>query len=275
MAWGINPAVDQPDVNRVRRGLQREDLFTVVIEHFLTDTARFADLILPSTTQLEHFDVLGAWGHHYISVNNPAIEPVGESKSHGEIMRLLAPRLGLNGSAFCETDEEIAEATLPSGLEMAALKSLGWWKSSPLPHDFSRRHEGLRLVSEILPPQVPPEGMLQLLTPKAHYFMNSTFANMPRQRKSMRCPTLDMHPDDAESRGLVDDQQVVLRNERGFVRSKLRVVDTIHSGVVAMPGKWWSHPEETGAVGNVLTPSEWSPGGQPAYNDTFVEVSSE
>lgn len=83
MVWGANPASVQPASGSVREGLCREDLFTVVIEHFLTDSARYADVVLPSTTQLEHFDIQGAWGHHYISVNMPAVPPLSESRTHG------------------------------------------------------------------------------------------------------------------------------------------------------------------------------------------------
>ncbi len=114
MIWDTNPAVVQPDVERVRTGLRRENLFTVVVEHFLKDTARFADIVLPSTTQLEHFDIQGAWGHHYISLNHPAIAPLGQAKSHGAIMRLLAKRMGLENSALKQSDEQIAASALPA-----------------------------------------------------------------------------------------------------------------------------------------------------------------
>jgi anaerobic selenocysteine-containing dehydrogenase len=141
MIWGTNPAVVQPDVSRVREGLAREDLFTVVLEHFLTDTARYADIVLPATTQLEHFDVVGAWGHHYISVNNPAIAPLGETKSHGEVMRLLALRMGLTHPALQESDEEIAASALPEGVDLESLKKDGWRKSSPGPPSRCRGGE--------------------------------------------------------------------------------------------------------------------------------------
>ena len=142
-----NPAVVQPDAGRVRHGLAREDLFTVVIEHFVTDTARLADVVLPSTTQLEHFDVQGAWGHHYISVNNPAVSPLGEAKSHGEIMRMLARRLGLGHAALKETDEQIAASVLPPGIDLQSLKAQGWYKSAPMRPGFDPKHGMLRLGS--------------------------------------------------------------------------------------------------------------------------------
>jgi anaerobic selenocysteine-containing dehydrogenase len=272
MVWCMNPAVTQVDLGLVRRGLAREDLFTVVLEHFMTDTARFADIILPATTQLEHFDVLGSWGHHYITVNNPAIAPQGEAKSHGEVMRLLAPRLGLADPAFSESDEEIAAVALPPGVELADLKIKGWHKVSPPRPDPAADGSKLRLTSDTLEPL--DSEALRLLTPKSHYFLNSSFANMPRQRKANGQPTLEMNPSDAAERGLTDGLSVVLSNSRGEIRTVLTVTDSIAKGAVALVGKWWSEPAETDAMANLLTPSSWSPGGQPTYNDTFVEVAA-
>ncbi len=272
MIWNMNPAVVLPDSGQVWRGLGREDLFTVVLEHFMTDTARFADIVLPSTTQLEHFDLQGAWGHHYISVNNPAIAPLGESKSHGEVMRLLAQQMGLTHPDLQASDEEIAASALPDNVPFDALKAEGWRKSSPPRPQLDSNGEKLSLTHAAL--AVPTAGsshMLQLLTPKAHYFLNSSMANLPRQRKSQGQPTLEMNPADAVLRGLADGEQVVLGNERGEIHAALKVTDTISSGVVALPGKWWSQPIQTGAMGNLLTPPSWTDAGQPAYNNTFVK----
>ena len=271
MIWGTNPAVVQPNAGLVRVGLGREDLFTVVLDHFLNDTARYADILLPSTTQLEHFDIQGAWGHHYISLNHPAISPIGQAKSNGEVMRLLAKRMGLEHPALQESDEQIAATALPKDVDLEALKANGWLKKSPARPDFE---EGkLRLSHEIPNPvESTTDGHLQLLTPKSHYFLNSSFANMPRQRKAEKRPTLEMNPSDAAERGLSDGQQVTVKNEQGAITVWLRVAGSIRPGVVSLPGKWWSRPAETDAVANVLTPASWSPGGQPAYNEAFVEV---
>jgi anaerobic selenocysteine-containing dehydrogenase len=270
MVWNHNPAVAQPDAARVRRGLSREDLFTVVVEHFLTDTARYADVVLPSTTQLEHFDVVGAWGHHYISLNEAAVPAQGEACSHGEIMRRLAPRLGLAHPALRESDEEIAAAALPEGVTLETLRAKGWFKTRPALPSFG---DGVSIAGEVtLPPSPPMPGMLQLLTPKSHFFLNSTFANMPRQRNAMERPTLMINPLDAEARDLADSQEVHIGNERATLRAWLEVTDAVCAGVVALPGKWWGRAEELGAVANLLTAPAWSPGGQPAYNDTFVSV---
>ena len=273
MIWGTNPAVVQVNSTQVRKGLAREDLFTVVLEHFLTDTAKFADIILPATTQLEHFDIQGAWGHHYISLNHPAIAPVGESKSHGEVMRLLAKEMGLEHPAMRESDEEIAASALPKNVSLTQLKADGWIKTVPEKPKIGIDGQKVRLaVSVPEPAHTGRNGELQLLTMKSHFFINSTFANMPRQRKAQKGPTLTMHPNDAESRKLENDQRVTVRNQQSEIFATLKVSENIRSGVVSLPGKWWSSPPETAAVGNTLTASLWSPGGQPAYNDTWVTV---
>lgn len=274
MIWNMNPAVSLPDTATVRAGLSRTDLFTVVLEHFMTDTARFADIVLPSTTQLEHFDILGAWGHHYISVNNQAIAPLGEAKSHGEAMRLIAAAMGLDHPALRESDEQIAASALPPWVDLDRLKADGWQKTSPeKPAPDPQRK--IRLAGSSIGPQPDnPGNRLRLLTPKGHFFMNTSFANMPRQRKAMKTPTMEMHPDDASARNLVDGQDVAVTNEQGTITTRIHVSDAIRSGVVALPGRWWSHPTETAAVTNFLSPPAWSPGGQPAYNDIFVDVTA-
>ena len=273
MIWTANPAVSQVDATEVRRGLAREDLFTVVLEHFLTDTARYADIVLPSTTQLEHFDIQGAWGHHYISLNFPAITPLGESKTHGEVMRELAKRMGLTMSALQESDEEIAASALPPHISLADLKKHGWQKASPprwQPEDLA---DDLRIAGdEIVAPKPPRPTSLQLLTPKAHYFLNSTFANMPRQRKNQGSPLLDMHPNDARERELANCQPVAITCDGVEINAVLRLTDSILPGVVVLEGKWWDQPKETAAVSNLLSKSAWSRAGQPAYNDLFVQV---
>lgn len=269
VVWNMNPAVTQPDSPTVRRGLAREALFTVVLEQFMTDTARFADVVLPSTTQLEHFDIVGSWGHHYITLNEPAVAPLGEALPHGEIARRLAGRLGLTDPALFESDEEIAASALPDGVTLDSLRERGFVKISPPRPGFPTP---VRLTGAVEAPARPPQGRLQLLTPKSHFFLNSTFGNMPRQRQAMGRPTLEMHPADAAARGLADGDAVDVRNDQAEVRAWVRLSDAIHPGVVALFGKWWGAPPETAAVANLLTPGVWAPHGQPAYNDVFVEI---
>jgi anaerobic selenocysteine-containing dehydrogenase len=264
--WGSNPAVVLPDVRRVREGLAREDLFTVVAEHFLTDTARFADLVLPSTTQLEHFDVVGSWGHHYVAINEPAIEPLGESRSHAWIARALARRLDL--PSF--DDEELVRQVLPEGLTLEALRERGWWK------DVREKRLGtVRLdFDAVFPPEPPAEWPLTLISPKTHHTLNSSFMNMERHRRAEGRPTLEMHPEDAARRSVANGEAVRIYNERGEIRAWLAVTEDVRPGLVALPGRWWfGEGEEPSAVVNVLVPHRF--GGErqtPVYNECFVEV---
>ena len=130
--YGCNPAAITPDQNRVLAGLERDDLFTVVIEQFMTDTARYADIVLPTTTQIEHLDLMNAWGHLYVSLNLPAIEPLGECLPNTEIFRRLADAMKLEAPGLTDTDEQVARDLLASnhpwldGITYERLERDGW-----------------------------------------------------------------------------------------------------------------------------------------------------
>ena len=132
MVYNSNPVVVCPEQDKMIAGLSREDLFTVVSEHFLTDTARYADLVLPATTQLEQHDIMFSWGHLYVTLNTPAIEPVGEAISNTELFRRLAARMGFTEECFTRTDEQMmAEAfdwSAPAmdGISLESLRQSGW-----------------------------------------------------------------------------------------------------------------------------------------------------
>ena len=272
MVWTANPALTQIDGPRVRRGLAREDLFTVVIDHFLTDTARHADIVLPATTQFEHLDVQGAWGHHYVMANLPAVPPMGEARSSGAIMRGLAEKLGLDHPAFRESDEEIAASALPEGWSWQELAEAGWRKSPAPRPAIAARSEPLRISDgPIEAPDAAEQGILQLLTPKSHYFLNSTFANMPRHKQSQGAPSVTLNRADAARLQLAEGQTVKLTAGPAALEAVLRLSDGIRPGIASFEGKWW---EEQGSrhLMNALTPSRWSPGGQPAYNEVYVRV---
>jgi anaerobic selenocysteine-containing dehydrogenase len=270
MVWSANPAITQIDSDRVRRGLAREDLFTVVFDHFITDTGRYADIVLPATTQFEHFDIQGAWGHYYVSVNCPAVAPMGEARSGGAVMRALARRLCLDHPALKESDEEIAASALPAGWQMADLKATGWRKLEP---SINGPAQPLSLLGEpiaLLP--ALPEGTLRLLTPKAHHFLNSTFANMSRHRQSQGRAVVEIHPDEASARSLNDGDIIFVRQGSRGMRVALKVTDSIRPGLAVLEGKWWGGEEEFTAQMNRLTTSRWSPQGQPAYNETHITI---
>ncbi|WP_135505233.1 molybdopterin-containing oxidoreductase family protein [Roseovarius aestuariivivens] len=281
MVWGHNPLVNQIDAETVRQGLCRKDLFTVVIEHFMTDTARHADIVLPSTTQLEHFDVQGSWGHCYVGLNHPAISPLGESKPHSEIMRLLAGEMGLDEPALFANDETIARSSLPSDFDWETLNRQGWLYAPQPRRDPASMGGTLKMSTGLDGPEdldvsdLVPNGKLRLLTVKPHYLLNSTFANMPRQARLQGNPRLEMHPVDARRLGLVDGSRVVAGNGKGLLAATLRVTDTVVKGTTVLEGKyWWNTCEDGSPVSNRLAESNWTEGGQPTFNDIFVEVSA-
>lgn len=279
MVWGHNPLVNQLDIETVRRGLCRADLFTVVIEHCMTDSARHADILLPSTTQLEHFDIQGSWGHQYVGLNQPAIAPLGEAKPHTEILRLLARRMGLTEPALFEDDETIAKSSLPADFDWRALVAQGWLKAPPAADDPASNGARVTIASGLPGPgaaRLPgamPEGRLRLMTAKGHYLLNSTFADMPRQGKQQGAASLEMHPSDAERLDLAEDSRVIAQNERGRITARLKVTDGVAPGVVIVEGKrWWAETAAEDSVTNRLAAPLWSARGQPAFNDVFVEV---
>ena len=256
-----------PDQSRVLAGLRRDDLFTVVLDQFMTDTARHADVVLPVTTQLEHLDALFSWGHHYITYNEPAIEPLGEAKPNTEVFRLLAAGLGLDDPCFQETDEELLDAVFaraPEGITLERLRERGWLKvdlgQGPTPHaeggfgtadgKVAFRADWLaNLGLDPLPGFDPPAELsdesltarypLALLTPKTHFFLNSTFANQSRQHRAQPEPFIVVHPDDATARSIADGDVVRLFNDRGECRLLARVSDDAPAGVVVAPTSWW------------------------------------
>lgn len=301
VVWSSNPAQVAPDQERVLAGLRREDLFTLVIEQFMTDTARHADVILPATTQLEHLDALFSWGHHYFTLNEPAIEPLGEAKPTTEAFRLLAARLGLDDPLLRETDEELLARLLagePGGVSLARLRERGWQKVE-LGQDAAPHAEGgfltatgrlgLRLdwLAEAgidpLPFFDPPAEAgdageadrfpLALVTPKTHLFLNSSFANQARQHSAQPEPYVVINPADAEPRGVGDAAIVRVFNDRGSFRCRAQVSDDARQGVLVAPMGWWSGDYPDGRSGQATTAQRITKLGEaPTFNDNRVEL---
>jgi anaerobic selenocysteine-containing dehydrogenase len=287
----------------VLAGLRRDDLLTVVVEQFMTDTAAHADVVLPATTQLEHLDAVFSWGHHYFTLNEPAIEPLGEAKPTTEAFRLLAARLGLDDPAFRETDEELLERLLadePGGLKLAELRERGWAKidlgQGPTPHaegNFVTPSGKLGLRADWLadagvdtlpffdPPAEAADGELArsfplaMVTPKTHLFLNSTFANQDRQHSAQPEPYVVVNPDDAEPRGIADGEIVRIFNSRGDFRCRARISDDARPGVVVAPMGWWSGDYVDGRSSQATTPQRLTElGAAPIFNDNRVELES-
>ena len=274
--YNSNPAAVCPDQSRVLAGLAREDLFTVVHEQFLTDTAEFADIVLPATTQLEHFDLHNAYGHLYLAVNNPAIAPLAEAKCNNDVFRLLAEAMGFERDLFAISDEDLARLALRegqadrdeqlAGITLDRLRAEGPLRLN-LPVDYAPFATGQfptpsgkcelyspRLAAmglDPLPTYTPPAEdpltrpdlaarfPLQLLTPPAPSFLNSTFVNLDEQRRSAGEPTVELHPDDAASRGIVHGQRVRIFNDRGSFTARAQVGPTVRPGVAVALGLWW------------------------------------
>ena len=305
VVYNSNPGVIAPQQNLVFEGLAREDLFTVVVEHVMTDTARYADVLLPATTQIEHHDVLWSWGHTYLTWNEPAVEPVGEALPNAEIFRRLGRRLGLTDAAFTITDKKLAEAAVaPLGVErVSVLKEQGWLRMDDERHVLPYANGGFATPSgkvefysqsraasghDPLPayrpahegrdgnPELVARFPLIALTAKgAHHFLNSSYGHVARARRAEREPSVDLHLDDAAARGITDGAMVRVFNDRGSLNLRARVGDRVRSGVVSVPSGWWASAAEDGRTANALTPDGISDlGGGGDFHDCLVQVAS-
>jgi anaerobic selenocysteine-containing dehydrogenase len=301
IVWNSNPAAIAPDQEQVVAGLRREDLFTIVCEQFMTDTAAYADVIFPATTQLEHLDIVWSWGHHYITLNEPAIAPLGEARSNSEIFRLLARKLGLTDPSFDESDEQMLATLLdgdPAGISLAGLRATGYAKvdrgQGATPHaegGFATPSGKLELRCDRLleagldplpfydpPCEVADEQLaerypLALITPKTHLFLNSTFANGRRQHAAQPEPFVVIHPDDAAARGIVDGAQVRVGNERGRFTCRAVVSDDARAGVPVAPMGWWNRDYAGGRSPQATTPQRLTTLREaPTFNDNRVEI---
>ncbi len=306
VVYNSNPAAVAPDRTAVLRGLAREDLFTVVLEHFQTDTADWADIVLPATTQLEHWDLHLSYGHHYVSLNRPAIEPVAESLPNSEIFRRLGAAMGLDHPSLRDDDLTLIGQALGStsdkmrGVTLDALLERGWMRLNlPTPYlpyadggfttpsgkcEFvSARMAamGLDPLPAFTPPYEFPEAVpalaarypLTLISSPAHQFLNTTFVNIDTLRRSAREPECLLHPHDAERRGIAVGARVVVHNDRGAFTAVARVEDTIRPGVVWAPSIWWGKYAADGANANHTTSQrETDMGHGPVFYDNLVEV---
>jgi anaerobic selenocysteine-containing dehydrogenase len=299
VVWNTNPMVSVPNVEGVRRGLLRDDLFTVVHDHFLTDTAMLADIVLPATSQIETVDVNPAWGHLHLAWNEPAIEPVGESVSGPELMRRLATALGVTDPAVHADDLAILRDALPD-VDLERLRTERVLRT-PYPDDgrpfgdavFPTATGRVEFVSRTavalgqpaLPTYLVPEESgdadpalaarlpFRLLTPKHHQrFLNSSYSHLPNHGGREGGPFLECCAEDARTIGVADGATVRVHNDRGAVTLPVRVSERLRPGVVAIPWGWWAD-RPGGPVANSLTNSrltDW--GGGVAYSDTLVAV---
>jgi anaerobic selenocysteine-containing dehydrogenase len=303
--YACNPLASAPCQETVRRGLARDDLFTVVVEHFLTDTARYADVVLPATMQTEHRDLLIAYGHLYLAWNEPAVAPPGDCLPTTEIFRRLARKLGLNEPSLYESDEAIARQVLNSGhrsvegITLEALKTRGSIRLAypdpfvPFASTFPTPSGKLEFVSDrmALAGLDPVAGYtpsretsqrdtmhareypLALITPANHYFLNSMFANVPRQRQRAGAPAVVIHPYDASPRDIATGDEVRVASERGSFFAIADVNDSVRPGVVASTkGRWPCHSKDGATINATVADHHSDMGTGALYHDNRVRI---
>lgn len=287
-----NPATIVPDQNRVIAGLEREDLFTVVVEQFVTDTARYADIVLPATTQIEQLDLVHSWGHLYLALNQPAIAPRGEALPNTEIARRLATALGIDDPTIQRSDEQVVRDLLDSGhpfldgIDYELLATQGWARLA-VP-DGLRPHvdeiAGVPTRAMRLGALGPSRGSewhgrtdfpLSLISRKQHpKFLNANYAAFPAHWPSSGRPSLQIHPLDARERGVVTGDLVRVHNDRGSLTLAVEVTDDLQPGLVAIPFGWWNRSTPEGRAVNALTNPRVGDDdrGSAYFHDTFVQV---
>jgi anaerobic selenocysteine-containing dehydrogenase len=304
IVYNANPVAVAPESAKVMRGFAREDLFTVVLEHFKTDTADYADILLPATTQLEHVDVHATYGHLYIVANNAAIKPLGEAKPNSEIFRLLAAKMGFSEPCFSDSDDDLAgQAFNPTsetapGYDWEKVKQAGWIKLRMPPAPFAKggfptpsgkcefycermKQDGLDPLPAYIPPyeslasapELAQRFPLAMISPPQRNFLNTSFVNVKSLRDTEGEPHLEMHPEDAHTRRITNGEMVRAFNQRGEMQLKVRVTDAARRGLVVAPSIWWKKLAPDHKNANELTSQRLTDMGRaPTFYDVLVEV---
>ncbi|HNK16918.1 MAG TPA: molybdopterin oxidoreductase family protein [Piscinibacter sp.] len=292
IVYNSNPVAVAPESPKVVKGFARDDLFTVVLEQFLTDTADHADIVLPATTQLEHLDVHTSYGHTYALINQPAIAPLGEAKPNAQIFRELAAAMGFDEPCFRDEDETLARTAFTAELDFEALRRDGWVKlpvaEAPFAEggfltpsgkcridppglglpDFVPNHE-----SALSTPALAQRYPLAMISPPARNFLNSSFVNVKSLRDIEAEPLVEIHEADALPRGIADGSIVRLFNDRGSYRCKAKLSTRARPGVVNALGIWWRKLGLDGHNVNELTHQRLTDIGRaPSFYDCLVEV---
>ena len=295
VVYNSNPVAVAPHSGRVARGFAREDLFTVVLDHFQTDTADHADYVLPATTQLEHWDIHLAYGHTDVLLNRPAIAPVGQARPNTQIFRDLAERMGFDEPCFRDDDEALCrQAYAKTDVDFDRLLAQGFatldlpqapFASGGFPTPSGRcEFSSARLAAQGLDPvpdHLPNRERsgtnarlpLAMISPPARNFLNSSFVNVASLRAIEEHPLVEMHPDDAAGRGILDGQRVRVFNDRGSHVCVARVGPRARRGVVNGLGVWWRKDGLDGTNVNELTSQALTDLGRgPTFYDCLVQV---
>ncbi|MCC2633947.1 MAG: putative molybdopterin oxidoreductase [Ramlibacter sp.] len=294
VVYNSNPVAVAPESGKVVRGFARPDLFTVVLEQFHTDTADYADYVLPATTQLEHWDIHASYGHTDVLLNRPAIAPVGASRTNTQVFRELAERMGFTDPCFRDSDEDLCRQAFGAQVDFDLLLRQGYaslripdapYAEGGFPSAsgrcefFSERlaRQGLDGLPDHVPNYEPAGGStrypLAMISPPARNFLNSTFVNVESLRDIEGEPLLELHADDAAARGIHDAQVVRVFNDRGEYFCKARVSSRARPGVVNGLGIWWRKLGLAGTNVNELTSQRLTDLGRaPTFYDCLVEV---
>lgn len=309
LVYNANPASAAPDQETVKRGLLRDDLFLVVHDPFFSDTAMYADILLPATTQLEQTDLHSAYGTYYLSLNRPAIAPLSESVCNTEFFRRLAARMGFDEPCFRDTDDDLIDQALQSdhphmrGMTRERLVREGFVRLNVAPEGepFVPYADGVfatpsgkielfsagleRLGLDPLPSHTPlvesAEGdpalhakyPLSLLTPSTHHFLNTTFGNVPSLERREGRPFIELNPADAAARGVAHGDTVRVFNDRGETYLMAVVGETVKAGVAVAPAIWWDKHHKKRSGINALTSQRTADmGGGATFYTNLVQV---
>ncbi|MBI3350887.1 MAG: molybdopterin oxidoreductase family protein [Burkholderiales bacterium] len=287
VVYNSNPVAVAPESPKVVAGFQREDLFTVVLEHFMTDTADLADYVLPATTQLEHLDVHTSYGHTDVLMNQPAVAPLGEAKTNTQIFRELAAAMGLTDPAFSDSDEQLAAQAFTADIDMGLLRTQGWLPlpipEAPFAEGGFRTPNGRAQAAgaDYVPnyesaqasPELAARFPLAMISPPARNFLNSSFVNVKSLRDIEGEPLIEMHADDAAARSLADGVLVAAFNDRGRYVARLKVSKRARPGVVNGLGVWWRKLGVEGSNVNEVTHQRLTDmGNAPTFYDCLVQV---
>ncbi|HMP39376.1 MAG TPA: molybdopterin oxidoreductase family protein [Roseiflexaceae bacterium] len=309
--YAANPVGSTPNAGLIVAGLQREDLFTVVHEQFLTDTADYADIVLPATTQLEQVDLHRPYGHRSLQYNTPAIAPLGECKSNWDVSRLLAHAMGYDEPWLHESAEDVlrtlidatrAENPYLSGITLERLQTEGtvplhFTAETDVPFAggrFATASGKIELLAasladvglDPLPEYVEPAEFRQarergianglvLISGASHHYVSSSMANQPSLQRREGSPFIEINPADAAARGITNGEDVLVENDRGWCRLRAVVTDDVPVGVVVSPKGPWAKHTSRGRNINWVTPDALADlAGQSTYHSNIVQVSS-
>ncbi len=306
--FNANPAASSPNAPLTIRGLMRDDLFTVVHELFMTDTARYADIVLPATTQLEQADLNRGYGHRFLQYNAQAIEPLGEARSNWDVMRLLAAGMGYDEPWLQQSVDDVIDEIITAsaknnpflrGITLEQLKSDG---TVPLNFDahgyvpfadgfFPTASGKLELKCDAiaaygldpLPQYEPPaefrdyrpgqDDRFVLITGASHHFVSSSLANIPKLLGKEGIPSVEINPADAERRSIIDGEDVILSNKRGWCRLRARITTDVPVGVAVSPKGQWAQNSPDGHNLNWTTSDAIADlGGQSTFHSNLVDI---